>query len=128
MTKPKKDPKAIEEHAADLLDLALSALNSGNMGHAMFINGTTGKAWSWDAETLKTCTKLAKALGTPLISLRKTGCMWNPKENRRAKPGDSHNKRTKATVRVGAGGLSLCEKCSQLPRFKKLRKREPIES
>jgi len=56
------------------------------------------------------------------------GCVWNPNTSRYAHIGDAHHLNTPATVMLGSGDNMhrLCEMCSRLPRFGKLRKRKAI--
>lgn len=56
------------------------------------------------------------------------GCEWNPDADRWVKSNETHYLEAPATVMLGAGHnmVRLCESCSRLPRFSRLRKRVPI--
>lgn len=56
------------------------------------------------------------------------GCEWDPTRQRAALEFDTHFNEHQATVMLGAGKrmFRLCESCSRLPRFARLRKRRPI--
>lgn len=56
------------------------------------------------------------------------GCEWNPGADRPARAGDAHNSTTPAALLVGAdGNWRLCALCAALPRFRRFRRRKPIE-
>lgn len=56
------------------------------------------------------------------------GCEWNPDEDRLVYDNEAHYHEAQATVLLGAGDRMnrLCESCSRLPRFARLRKRKAI--
>ena len=56
------------------------------------------------------------------------GCVWNPDKDRYVRSDEAHYHEHPATVMLGADDRlhRLCESCSQLPRFARLRSRRPI--
>lgn len=55
------------------------------------------------------------------------GCMWNPDRNRHVWSNEAHYLERRATVILGSRkSWRLCESCSRLPVFSRLRKRVPI--
>lgn len=56
------------------------------------------------------------------------GCVWNPDEGRLVWNNEAHYHEAQATVMLGAGNNMhrLCEACSRLPHFSRLRKRKAI--
>lgn len=55
------------------------------------------------------------------------GCEWCPEDDRPAHTDDKHHNEHQATILLGTNGKwRLCEACSRLPRFARLRKRVPI--
>jgi len=116
----------IYTRAEDMIAWTCRAIEHLPVGLAE-VDAKTGKPTAVYTDGNNKLEALADALGIKLLKFQSDGCEWDPAANRWARAGDEHNATTAAQVMVGQQAFRLCKSCAALPRFKRLRKRKPID-